>query len=116
MLSERLLKYPGFIYDINGTYYYLGKWICKKCTDIEATDCVSMYQMCRSNHEEPETNMYFQKIRAFSDFALEIPYDPEKIKKDMETVTENLSDASRASLDTQMRNFEEDCLKYCGKL
>ena len=60
--------------------------------------------------------MYFQKIRAFSDFALEIPYNPEKIEKDMQTVTENLSDASFASLDTQMQNFEEDCLKYCGKL
>ena len=32
MLSERLLKLPGFLYQIGSNYYYLGKWICKKCT------------------------------------------------------------------------------------
>ena len=63
MLSERLLKLPGFLYQIGSNYYYLGKWICKKCTDQDATDCVTMYQMCRTGGEEPETRTYFQKIR-----------------------------------------------------
>ena len=54
MLSERLLKLPGFIYEVNGDYYFLGKWICKACTDVEATDCVVMYQMCRNAKEEPK--------------------------------------------------------------
>ena len=47
MLSERILKLPGFLYQIGNNYYYLGKWICKKCTDQAATDCVTMYQMCQ---------------------------------------------------------------------
>lgn len=90
MMVEKLLKLPGFLYDIGGRYYYLGKWICKECTDTEATDCVTMYHMCRNGHEEPDTNLYFQKIRAFSDFALDIPYNP-----------------------AQIAGFEEDMEKYC---
>ena len=61
MTLETLLKLPGFLYEVNGHYYYLGKWICKECTEIEATDCVSMYHMCRNGQEEPDTAMYFQK-------------------------------------------------------
>ena len=38
MLSERILKLPGFLYQIGNNYYYLGKWICKECTDQAATD------------------------------------------------------------------------------
>ena len=83
MLSERILKLPGFLYQIGNNYYYLGKWICKECTDQAATDCVTMYQMCRAGKEEPETNTYFQKLRAYSDFALEVPYNPSKIAADM---------------------------------
>lgn len=64
--------------------------------------------------EEPETNMYFQKIRAFSDFALEVPYNPEKIKADLTAIEENLSDTERESLKTQIDHFEEDMAKYCG--
>ena len=45
MLLEKLLKTPGFIYQIKGNYYFLGKWICKECTDTDATECVMMYQM-----------------------------------------------------------------------
>ena len=51
MLSERILKLPGFLYQIGNNYYYLGKWICKKCTDQAATDCVTMYQMCRAGKD-----------------------------------------------------------------
>ena len=86
MLLEEFLQQPGFIYEINGKYYFLGKWICKECTELDATDSVSMYQMCRNQQEEKETNMYFQKIRAYSDFALEVPYNPEKIKSDMQAI------------------------------
>mgnify|MGYP000370503661 CR=1 FL=1 len=62
----------------------------KKCTDQDATDCVTMYQMCRTGGEEPETRTYFQKIRAFSDFALEVPYNPAKIADDMNMILESL--------------------------
>lgn len=116
MITERLLKYPGFLYQIGQSYYYLGKWICKECTEVDATDCVTMYDMCRSGHEEPNTNLYFQKIRAFSDFALEVPYNPAKIKEDMTALIDGLTDRDRASLEEQIQHFEEDYPKYCGEL
>ena len=112
MLSERILKLPGFIYQIGNTYYYLGKWICKECTDQDATDCVTMYQMCRDNGEEPETNTYFQKLRAFSDFALEVPYNPDKITADMTEILRNLSEAQLTKLTEQIEHLEEDIKKY----
>lgn len=114
MLSERLLKLPGFLYQIGNNYYYLGKWICKECTDQDATDCVTMYQMCRAGGEEPETNSYFQKLRAFSDFALEVPYNPGKIKEDMTAILESLSEAQMEKLIEQVDHLEEDTKKYCG--
>ena len=114
MLTERLLTLAGFIYEVSGKYYYMGKWICKPCTETEATDSAAMYQMCRQGGEEPETNMYFQKIRAFSDFALEVPYNPEKIKTDLIAIEENLSEAERESLKIQIDHFEEDMVKYCS--
>ena len=115
MLSERLLKLPGFIYEVNGDYYFLGKWICKACTDVEATDCVVMYQMCRNAKEEPETNIYFQKIRAFSDFALDVPFTPAKIQADMTSILDTLSPAGVEFLTAQVHCFEEDLLKYCNQ-
>lgn len=113
MLTEKILKSPGFLYEIYGTCYYLGKWICKKCTDTDAADCVFMYKLCRNNQEEPDTNMYFQKIRAYSDFALEIPYNPEKVKADIVSLIEGLSAEAADSLETQYLHFEEDLKKYC---
>ena len=67
MLVEKLLTMPGFIYEVSGNYYYLGKWICKMCTDTDASDCVMMYQMCRRAGEEPDTifseNTCIQRFR-----------------------------------------------------
>ena len=106
MLSERILKLPGFLYQIGNNYYYLGKWICKECTDQAATDCVTMYQMCRAGKEEPETNTYFQKLRAYSDFALEVPYNPSKIAADMKAILESLSDEQLHNLTEQIDHLE----------
>ncbi len=116
MISERILKYPGFLYELKETHYFLGKWICKECTDVNAADCVFMYRMSRRAKEEAETNMYFQKIRAFADFALEVPYNPAKIKSELTSLLDGLSDAEFSSLKEQLDNFEEDFEKYCGKL
>ena len=113
MLTEQLLKYPGFLYQIGHTHYYLGKWICKECTETDPTDCVMMYHMCRSAKEEADTGLYFNKIRAYSDFALEIPFNPAKIKADMTALIDGLSDIDLASLKTQVQYFEEDYTKYC---
>lgn len=113
MLTEQLLKYPGFLYQVGGTYYYLGKWICKECTETDATDCVMMYHMCRSGQEEPDTCMYFNKIRAYSDFALEAPCNPAKVKTDMNALLEGLSASALASLEKEVQCFADDYIKYC---
>ena len=112
-MLERLLKQPGFIYEINGNYYFLGKWICKESTDMNANDFVFMYQMCRRS-QDSETGMYFHKIRACADFALDIPFNPVKIKKDMEAILASMSETAAASLERQLQAFEEDLPKYCG--
>ena len=107
-MLETLLNLPGFIYQADGTYYFLGKWICKECTDVDATDCVAMYQMCRDAKEAKEASLYFQKIRAYSDFALEIPYDPEKIRTGIQSLLERLSPQTVKSLEKQIRQVQED--------
>lgn len=114
MMNE-LLKAPGFLYQVAGKYYYLGKWICKECDDEAATDSAYMYEMCRSEQEEPNTNMYFQKIRAHADFALEIPYNPVQIKADMEALLGGLSDSQKADFEKKFFAFREDLEKYCGQ-
>lgn len=115
-MLERLLKYPGFVYHIGGTYYYLGKWICKECIDTEASDSVVMYEMCRSGGESVEAGMYFHKIRAYCDFALDIPYNPGQIKENMTALVDGLSPEGSRELEGQIRHFEEDYGKYCGEL
>lgn len=113
MITKRFLKHPGFLYELKGNYYFLGKWICKECTDTDAADCVFMYRMNRNAKENTETNMYFQKIRAYADFALEVPYNPAKIKKDMTALLEPLSEDEISVLQKQLDDFEEDYRKYC---
>ena len=51
-----------------------------------------MYQMCRAGKEEPETNTYFQKLRAYSDFALEVQYNHSKIDAEIKEILDSLSD------------------------
>ena len=114
-MLEKLLSQPGFIYEIDGAYYFLGKWICKESLDVNANDFVFMYQMCRRSNDEAETNIYFQKIRACADFALEIPYNPVQIRTDMEAILNGLSDSQKESLEKQIANFREDLEKYLGK-
>ena len=114
MITGQLLKSPGFLYQIGNKYYYLGKWICKECTETDATDCVMMYHMCRNSQEEPDTAMYFNKLRAYSDFELEVPCNPAGTKADITALIGSLSDAELASLKTQVQDFEEDRGKYCG--
>ena len=106
MVTE-ILKAPGFLYQISGKYFYLGKWICKECTDVQATDDAFMYDMCRKEQEEPNTIMYFQKLRAHADFALEIPYNPAKIKADIENIINNLSEAQAANLENSSQTSEK---------
>lgn len=114
-MLEQILKYPGFIYEIKGKYYFLGKWICKECLDTEATDSAFMYRMNRTQKDEPETPMYFHRIRAFSDFALEVPYNPALIKKNLSDLLSDLSDTETQALKKQLHDFAEDYSRYCGE-
>ena len=107
-MLEQLLKAPGFIYEIGGKHYFLGKWICKECTETDATDCVMMYAMNHDSGELDETMFYFQKIRAYSDFALEVPFNAAKVRTDMEALLIALSDAQTARLEKQFAAFQED--------
>lgn len=111
-MLEQLLKLPGFIYDVNGKYYFLGKWICKECTDVDATDSVFMYQMCRRGGEVQETQMYYMKIRAYADFALEIPYNGVKIKADMTELLDGMSEMAAISLEKQVKAVSEDLERF----
>lgn len=108
MLLEHLLSAPGFLYKLNDEHYYLGKWICRKCTQTDAQDCVFMYHMCRAQKEAAEADLYFQKIRAYSDFALEVPCNPAKVREDMTDLLRGLSDKELEDLETQYRCFQED--------
>lgn len=111
-MLEQLLKLPGFIYQIGQRYYYLGKWICKECIEVNETDCVMMYEMSRAAGEFNETAFYFNKIRAYSDFALEIPYNPVLIRQNMADIINDLSDADKQRLEKQIQNLEEDLPKF----
>jgi len=68
-LIRRIQKNPGFVYRIGTDYYYIGKWICKPCTDEAVTDCHAMYEMCIQAKEQANTALYFQKLRAYSEIC-----------------------------------------------
>lgn len=105
-MLETLLSLPGFIYQADGRFYYLGKWICKECTDTDASDCAVMYRICSQEGEEQNASFYFQKIRAYSDFALDIPYNPQKIREDMETLLDGLPEAALEDLKQQAEQVQ----------
>lgn len=111
-MLEQLLSKPGFLYEVDGKYYFLGKWICKECTETDASDCVMMYQMCRGEGEEKNTNLYFQKLRAYSDFALEVPYNPVLIRSNMEALLTSCSETALQKLEQQFADFTEDLERF----
>ncbi len=111
-MLEQLLSLPGFLYNLDNEFYFLGKWICKECTNPDATDCVYMYDMCRNTNDVKEAGYYFQKLRAYSDLALEIPYNPEEIRQNMTYLLESLSKSTADKLNAQISAFSEDLPKY----
>ena len=56
--------------------------------------------------------VYFQKMRAYSDFALEIPYNPTQIRSDMEALLDSLSESALSRLQAQYDAFAEDLERY----
>lgn len=104
-IIETLKHTPGFVYQIRDAYYFLGKWICKPCTDRDTTDTLEMYHICLDAGEIENAGIYLQKLRAYSDFALEVPYNPAKIQNDMRELIENLSSEEKQSLEKQITHF-----------
>lgn len=115
-ILERLKRYPGFLYQIGQSYYFLGKWICKPCTELEITDCHAMYNICSSAGETSNTALYFQKLRAYSDFALDIPYNQAKIHENLAQLLEQLTAKELDLLAEQLEHFFRDYERFCGPL
>lgn len=108
-LLELFKKSPGFVYQLGSRYYFLGKWICKPCTDTEITDTHMMYEVCSDAGEEVNAKFYFEKLRVYADFALDIPYNAAKIQNDLSTLYGNLSAYEKQSLEKQYLRFSKDC-------
>ena len=87
----------------------------KKLLKIENTGSNQLELEFSFSLDQPETNIYFQKIRAFSDFALDVPFNPAKIQADMTSILDTLSPAGVEFLTAQVHCFEEDLLKYCNQ-
>lgn len=104
-MLDALKKSPGFVYQIGTQYYFLGKFICKPCTEMEITDTHAMFDMCASAGEAQNAMLYFHKLRAYADFALEAPFNPAKLQKDMAELLENLSDFQKNMLEKQYHTF-----------
>lgn len=106
-IIEQLLQLPGFVYQIGNAYYFLGKWICKECTDLDITDCVTMFEMCYDSEETDGAALYYNKLRAYSDFALEVPYNPSKVRQDMTDLIASLSEQENSQLQAQVKRVIE---------
>ena len=45
MTHQDFISRPGFVYRIGNQCYYLGKWICRECTEQDAADSHYMYEL-----------------------------------------------------------------------
>ena len=103
---------PGFLYRIGSNYYYLGKWICQKCEDRDATDSHYMLELAYKECNPADLNLYFQKLRAYSDFALVPPLDKQKVYNSQDLLLDSLTEDQTADLQSQLRIFEECCNRF----
>lgn len=103
---------PGFLYRIGSHHYYLGKWICQECEDCNATDSHYMLELAYKEHNPADLNLYFQKLRAYSDFALVPPLDKQKVYNSQDLLLESLTEDQAQDLQNQLRIFEECCNRF----
>lgn len=115
-LFRKLKTYPAFIYKIGQQYYFMGRWICKECTELDATDSCEMFAIF--DHKEPnqDTALYFGKIRAYSDFALEAPCNPAATEAGIKKILESLNESELQNLSTQITDYENCYQIYTGPL
>lgn len=105
---NELKKSPGFVYQIGTRYYFLGRFICQPCTDMEITDTHAMYEVVSDAGETQSAAFYFNKLRAHSDFALEPPFNAAKLQKDYSDLENSLSDFELQKLEKQYLRFAKD--------
>lgn len=112
MNHQDFISRPGFVYRIGNQYYYLGKWICQKCSDSDAADSHYMYELAYKEQNPADLNLYFQKLLAYSDFALTPPLDKEGVHRAQDLLLESLSDIQAEDLTHQIHVFEECCSRF----
>ena len=103
---------PGFLYRTGERYYYLGKWICLECTDYEVTDSLYMYELAYKEHNLSDLNVYFQKIRAYSDFALVPPFNKDEVYRAQDLLLDSLNEEHTEDLRRQIGMYEECYRQY----
>ena len=107
-IHNMFTSYPGFVYKINSNYYFIGKMICEKCPDdqVDVTDCHYMYELAWDTENVPEIQLYFQKLRAYSDFALKPPYHAAAVQEAQNTLLDHLDMDAVKSLLKQISRVE----------
>lgn len=100
------LSRPGFVYRIGTNYYYIGKWICQKCDNTDAADSHFMYEMALKEQDLSDLNLYYQRLRAYSDFALVPPFNAAAVQESQDHLLASLSDSQKEDLQKQMEDFQ----------
>lgn len=83
-----------------------------KCSDSDAADSHYMYELAYKEQNPADLNLYFQKLRAYSDFALTPPLDKEGVHRAQDLLLESLSDIQAEDLTHQIHVFEECCSRF----
>ena len=112
MTHQDFISRPGFVYRIGNQCYYLGKWICRECTEQDATDSHYMYELAYKEQNPADLNLYFQKLRAYSDFALVPPLDKDGVRRSQDLLLGGLTDVQSEDLSRQIEVFEECCQRF----
>ncbi len=114
MLSERILKLPGFSLSDREQIIILENGSARNAPTrlpLIVSPCIRCAALEKKNLKQI---LIFKKLRAYSDFALEVPYNPSKIAADMKAILESLSDEQLHNLTEQIDHLEEDITRYCG--
>lgn len=107
-IQHMFTSYPGFVYQIHSEYYFIGKMICEKCPadQVDVTDCHFMYELAWDTQNVPEIQLYFQKLRAYSDFALKPPYHAVAVKEAQAALLDCLDPDAKKALCEQISRVE----------
>lgn len=116
LLFNKLKVYPAFIYKLGNKYYFAGRWICKECTELDATDCCEMFLMFSHREPNQDSALYFNKVRAYSDFALEVPCNPAASEAAVKELLDGLSESELEKLARQVEAYENCHQMYSGPL